>query len=88
MHGGVKLVGNEELSMALCFRSVAKKREFDPITNALVVNSEDMSSMKHHIATSFSKSNFEHNDMMSFQKQYQSFVKAKFQQWKWFADSA
>ena len=87
MHGGVKLNGKGELSMAFCFRVVTKKREYEPISNALVVNNEDLLSMEHHMSTSVSKTAFEDNEMINFQKKDQCFVKSEFEQWKLFADS-
>ena len=87
MHGGIKLNGTNKLSIALCFRAVTKKRLFDPITNKLVTTEDDMSSPSRHASVSQAVETFERNELPSYQTKFHQFVRAKFEEWKWFSNS-
>ena len=86
MHGGIKLEGKGKLSFAMCFRAVTKIRQYNPITNNLVVENEDLSSVKLHMEAALHKKQFEENEMNIYQKQYHRFVNSKFEEWKWFSE--
>ena len=84
MHGGIRLKGKSKLSMALCFRAVTKKRQYDPTTNCLIVRKEDLSAVHHHVKASHHKLLFETNEMRNYQASFRRFVKSKFREWQWF----
>ena len=86
MHGNTKLEGKGKLSLALCFRAVTNLRKYDPTSKSLLVEKDDLSSVKQHMNASFQKEIFEHNEMKMYQKTYHRFVKSKLEEWKWFSE--
>ena len=84
MHGGVSMIGTNELSIALCFRMVTKKRKYNPVTNLLITEDTDLSGPDHHDATSNSLRSFKASEQEKIQLSFSSFVVEKFQSWGWF----
>ena len=85
MHGGITMSGENKLSIALCFRSVTKKRKFDPISNLLKTSSDDMTNFQSQRDALDAKEYFTRNESEHYQKKFHNFVKNKFNEWRWFS---
>ena len=84
MHGGIAMSGKDELSIALCFRFVTKKRSYDPVSNLLVTEPKDMSAPNIHKLTLDKYKEFTNNELTEYQTSFQTFIQEKFKSWGWF----
>ena len=87
-HGGIKVQGEKTLSLALCFRAVTKKRSYDPTSNRLIYDKDDLSTDSYHQTAAKTLDDFKKNELSSYQSRFHTFVKSKFDEWKWFNGSS
>ena len=89
VHGGVNIENDNDLSIAFVFRVVCIEREYDAISSKLLPNDSDLkqgdcvSSDMNTLLRNYLES-FRLQELYSYTINFQTFVKGKFMDWKWY----
>ena len=89
VHGGVNIQNDNDLSIAFVFRVVCIEREYDAITSKLLPNDTDLKqgdsvNSDRNIFLRNSLDKFRREELDSYRLNFQTFVKRKFMDWKWY----